>query len=418
MLSRVARGIAVLAFSAIALAGCGDDGGDGGSAGGEDRLTVYSSLPHSRTSADDAEGIENGIRLALDQRDGRAGRFALRYEPLDSAGPGGDGSWDPRRVEANARRAADDESAIGYIGELQSGATALALPILARAGLPTVSPSNTAVGLTVDEASAAPGEPERYYPTGERSFVRVVPRDTIQGAALARLMREERCRRAFILHDPAYYGRGLATTVAKGAQREGVTIAGTEQIAPRAADYTALARRIARAGATCIVFAGDTDSNAVRLFEDLAREVPDARLFGGDGVAQAAFTDPARGGLDPLVAARVMVTVPTLPPDFYPPRGQRFFRDYARRYGGPAPSPYAIYGYEAMSLLMDAVAAAGGAGDDRQAVTEQLFLVEDRDGAIGVYDIDENGDTTLDEYGAYRIAGGRLAFDRLLSAQN
>ena len=420
MLLPVGRGTvaAMLLASALALAGCGGD--DDGS--GDERvdqadqadLVVYSSLPYAGAAREDAEGIERGIRLALDEHRGRAGEFSLRYEPLDSAGPGGDQPWDPRRVEANARRAADDRATIGYIGELHSGATAVALPILAGAGVPTVGPTNTAVGLTVDEASAAPGEPDRYYPGGRRTYVRVVPRDTVQGEALARLMRGARCRRAFIVHDGTYYGRGLARTTAEAANQAGITVADTVEANRRAPGDRTLARRAQRSRATCALFAGQVHSEAVRVVEDLARALPGASLFGGDGVAVTAFTDPQHGGLDPEVARRVMVTLPTLPPSFYPPRGQRFFRAYARRHGAP-PNAYAIYGYEAMNLLIDAIRAAGPRGDDRAAVTDQLFLVEDREGAIGRYDIDENGDTTLREYGAYRIAGGRLRFEQLLS---
>src|SRR3712207_7965983 len=36
-----------------------------------------------------------------------------------------------------------------------------------------------------------PGEPQKYYPTGNRTYARVVPKDTIQGAALATVMKEE-----------------------------------------------------------------------------------------------------------------------------------------------------------------------------------------------------------------------------------
>ncbi len=36
---------------------------------------------------------------------------------------------------------------------------------------------------------------------------------------------------------------------------------------------------------------------------------------------------------------------------------------------------------------------------------------------LGTYSIDENGDTTLSDYGVYRVAGGELEFDRTIQAQ-
>jgi branched-chain amino acid transport system substrate-binding protein len=35
---------------------------------------------------------------------------------------------------------------------------------------------------------------------------------------------------------------------------------------------------------------------------------------------------------------------------------------------------------------------------------------------LGQYSIDENGDTTLTDYGLYKIEGGKLGFDTVLKA--
>ena len=46
-----------------------------------------------------------------------------------------------------------------------------------------VSPANTYVGLTTNLPGSAPGEPQKYYPTGKRNYLRIVPLDSIQAAA-------------------------------------------------------------------------------------------------------------------------------------------------------------------------------------------------------------------------------------------
>ena len=35
---------------------------------------------------------------------------------------------------------------------------------------------------------------------------------------------------------------------------------------------------------------------------------------------------------------------------------------------------------------------------------------------LGTYDIDENGDTTLTDYGVYTVEGGELTFDKTMKA--
>ena len=50
-------------------------------------------------------------------------------------------------------------------------------------------------------------------------------------------------------------------------------------------------------------------------------------------------------------------------------------------------------------------------------MVEQLFATKDRESVLGTYSIDENGDTTLTDYGAYSIEDGALVFDETIKAQ-
>jgi branched-chain amino acid transport system substrate-binding protein len=86
------------------------------------------------------------------------------------------------------------------IGELNSGASAVSIPILNEAGILQVSPANTAVGLTRSEG-AEPGEPDKYYPSGKRTYARVVPADHLQAAASAQYMKDNGCTSVYITHD-------------------------------------------------------------------------------------------------------------------------------------------------------------------------------------------------------------------------
>ena len=47
-----------------------------------------------------------------------------------------------------------------------------------------------------------------------------------------------------------------------------------------------------------------------------------------------------------------------------------------------------------------------------------LRTTRHRESVLGPYNIDSNGDTTLTEYGVYRIAGGQLKFHRRVTASD
>ena len=117
------------------------------------------------------------------------------------------------------------------------------MPILNEAGVPQISPANTAVGLTTDEPGAEPGEPDKYYPSGERTYARIVPKDTIQGAALATLMKEDGCTKVQLLNDKEVYGAGLSRNIEASAKEQGLTIISNEAIDKNAANYRSLASK-------------------------------------------------------------------------------------------------------------------------------------------------------------------------------
>ena len=262
-------------------------------------VTIYSSYPLQGAGRAQSEAAVNGAKLALEQAGGKAGDIAVKYEPLDDATAQA-ANWTPEQTSANARKAAQDKSTAVYLGEFNSGASAVSIPILNEAGIAQISPSNTAVGLTTNEPGATPGEPDKYYPTGKRTYARIVPKDTIQGAALATLMKEDGCTKVQLLNDKEVYGAGLANNIEASAKAQGLTITSNEAIDKNAANYRSLAQKAKAAGDDCMVFAGITANNAAQIFKDFAAALPDAKLYGPDGVADTTFAStegrpPGRG---------------------------------------------------------------------------------------------------------------------------
>jgi branched-chain amino acid transport system substrate-binding protein len=413
---RKLAGAAACLVLAVGAPACGDDDDDGGgSEAGARTVSVYSSLPLQGAQRLQTTAMVDGIKLALEQAGGKAGNLKVSYTSLDDSTAQA-GNWTPEATQANARRVAQDDQAIAYVGEFNSGASAISIPILNEIPIAQISPSNTAVGLTSDEPGADEGEPEKYYPSGERHYLRIVPKDTIQGAALATLMNEDGCGNAYILNDKEVYGAGLARNIESAAQEVGLEVLANEGIDPKAPNFRSQAATIKAEGAECFVFAGVTPNGAVQLYKDVAAALPNAKLYGPDGVSNPEFFDASEGGLPAEVAAKVKVTVATLSPEEYPPDGQEFFERFKEVYDVSAVDPYAIYGYEAMRLVLDTCEQLGSDCTDKQAMIDALFETKGRESVLGTYDIDENGDTTITDYGVYTVEGGALVFDQTIQA--
>jgi len=406
----------LLAALSFGVAACGSDDNGGGSStsssadSGSKSLTIYSSLPLQGDSRPQSVSVVNGEKLALEKAGGKVGDYTIKYSSLDDATAAA-GKWDPGATSGNARKAAQDKSTIAYLGEFNSGASAISIPILNEAGILQVSPSNTAVGLTRAEG-ADKGEPDKYYPSGKRTYGRVVPADHIQAAAQVSYQKDQGCKNLYVLNDKEVYGKGLADQVVSIGKAQGLNILANDGIDPKAANYRALAGTIKTKAADCIFYGGITQNNAVQLWKDLHAALPTAKLFGPDGVAESAFSSKIGSSAEKVT----YITNPTLDPKLYPQSGQDFFKEYKAKYGAD-PEPYAIYGYEAMSVALQAIKDAGDKGNDKQAVIDAFYKIKDRESVLGTYSIDENGDTTLSDYSGNRIEGGKLTFDKVIKAQ-
>ncbi|GAC1436577.1 MAG: branched-chain amino acid ABC transporter substrate-binding protein [Solirubrobacteraceae bacterium] len=401
MFARAAIGC-LLAGSVISIAACGSSSSSSkSSGGGGNTVDVYSSLPLQGASSAQTTPLVNGIKLALEQAGNKAGKFTVNYQSLDDSTAQA-GKWDPGQVAADARKAAQDPKTVFYIGEFNSGASAISIPILNQAGIAQLSPANTAVGLTTTDPGHQPGEPTKYYPTGKRNYVRIVPRDTIQGAALLTTMKSDGCTKIAVANDKEVYGQGLATVMGLQKAKFGLDITSNTGIDPTAPNFRSYAQTIKAQGADCFVFSGIVSNGAVQLTKDVAAALPKAKIYGPDGVCTGSYTNPAKKGISADIDPRVKCTVATLDLQAYP-GGKAFLTAYNAKYGGTSPDPYAIYGYEAMKVALDTLAGAGAKGNDKGGVIAALFATKARSSVLGSYGFDPNGDTTLKSYGVYKV---------------
>src|SRR5580700_804098 len=311
------RTTAIAAFAAIALAavGCSSSSSSSGSsaassnaAAGGNTVDIYSSLPMQGASNAQTIPLVNGIKLALSQVGGKAGQWTVNYQVLDDSTAAA-GKWDPGQTEANARKVASDPKAVFYIGEFNSGASEVSIPILNEAGIPQVSPANTYVGLTTNLPGSAPGEPEKYYPTGKRTYLRIVPIDSIQAAADLLAMKQAGCAKVAVANDKEAYGAGLAQLIELEKAEYGVTVVSNTGIDPTASNFRTYAQTIKSEGADCFFFSGIVSNGGVQIVKDVNAALPTAKIFGPDGMCTTAWTQASQGGvpasIDPLLECSV-----------------------------------------------------------------------------------------------------------------
>ena len=305
---------------------------------------VVASLPLSGPVAVAGREVLQGVRLAHEARANMA-----ELVELDSFGP----DRDAQALE-NARRAAADPDALAYIGDFHSSQVFVTAPLLEEAGLLQVAPVATLVGLR--------------GPT----LVRLMPHDGMGAAAAARWLREHRVRSLLVVHDhDREYGVPVGRLCAEAAEAEGLSVSlrPVRDAEPSPGDL---------AGADALLYVGLAGPGAAAGWQAIHHTSPDLWLLGMDGLAVAAF---ARD-LGPAAAERTRLFVPNR-------------------------APLALYGFEAMELVLDAI-DAGGPG--RDGIVRAARATRDRPSPLGAYSLDEDGLTTTPAYGLMRIVDCQLVW--------
>jgi branched-chain amino acid transport system substrate-binding protein len=398
--------------SVAALSACGGSGNSSSSGGAEatgpasKTVAIYSSLPMRGPAEAETVPLVKGIRLALSQAGGQAGRFMVTYQSLDdSAGSGG---WDASQTAANARKAAADPRTVYYIGEFDDAASEVSMPILNEAGIPQVSPANTYVTLTT-------GAPANDWPTGTRTYLRIVPTDSVQAAADLLAMRQAGCTKVAVASDEEAYGNGLAKLIAVQKGYYGTDVVSDAGINPGERSFHSYALMLRDVRADCLLVAGVASKGIVELTKEVHAELPAAKIFGPADMCTSAWTNYKDGGVPATVDPLIECTKVTQSLAAYP-GGKAFLAAYKAKYPGSNPNPYALLGYEAMKLGLSTIAGLGAKGDSKLAVLSALFATADRHSVLGTYGFDKVGDTTLKSIGLYRVgASGNPTFVKTIT---
>ncbi len=412
---KLAPVLATATIAALAAAGCSSGSSPNSGAAQGNTVDVYSSLPMHGSSSAQTIPVVNGIRLALSQAHDAAGDFTVKYIALDDSTAAG--KWDPAKTAANARAAARDPKAVYYIGDFTSGASAVSTPILSRADVAQVSPAGSDAGLTAGLPGSAAGQHRGDHPARTPNSLRVVPAGSIQAASDLMAMKQAGCSKVAVANDRGAYGAGLATFLEHEKGAYGVTIVSNTGIDPAAANFRGYASTIAAEGANCFFFAGTASKGAVRVTKDVNAALPDARVFGGDGVCTSSFTRAAQGGVPASIDKLIECTAVSRSLSDYP-GGKAFLAGYKAVYHVSRPDPYAVYGYAAMELGLRTIASLGGNGDNKADVLKMLLAIKSTDSLLGAFGFNKDGGATLRSYGVYRVSssGEPVYFETLTPA--
>jgi len=348
------------------------------------RFIVVSDLPLRGGPRFVTPQMSAAVLHVLRSRRFRAGRYALAYQSCDHS-TAQTGLYDDRKCAANAKAFAADVDVVGVVGPYNSRCAYDEIPIASRAGLPMISPTNSDVGLTRRAFGAPRGALQVLYPTGRRTYARLMSPDDAQAAADAVLARRLGARKALVLDDGGY-GAAFAVYFARAARRLGVRVVASARWDPHAPRIRQLATRARRSDAQVVFVCGLLDSGAGEVLAALRRAMPRSTpIIGCDGLLPVSLlferAGPAARGtylsIDGIVDQRLSTS------------GRRFVRDFGSTQSGARVDIAAVYAAQATELLLGAIARSDGT---RSSITTEIFRARVRDGLIGSFTIDSAGD--------------------------
>jgi len=376
---------------------------------GKPKFTIVSDLPLQGAGRAQNLLMGQAIRYVLEtQYKFKAGKYTVGYQECDDSTAQA-GRYDPAVCSSNARGYAATKEVIGVLGTFNSGCSKLELPILNRApggSVAMISSANTAVGLTHYAPWNDPGEPNIYYPTKKRNYVRVAASDDFQGPAMADFYKKLKKKNVYILQDNTTFGKGVAQGFQSRANKLGIKVLAFEAWSEKATDYTAIAQKIKDSGAQSVYLGGLVCDNGVKLLKDLRSVLGPSIVTGGpDGWTPESATLAAGSS-----AQGFFITYAGQPLGTLGPKGKAFVKGLTKyaKLKGQMP-PYPVYQGQSAQVMLDAIARSNGT---RSSVSSQLFRTNVKNGIMGTFHFDKFGDIAPNKYITIEVLKGNAGVYR------
>jgi len=438
------RRLAPAAVCALAIAACGSSQkpsvtattttGAAPSHNNTKMVRIYSSLPESGSDAARSRQIEAGIKVALAQAHDKAGGFTVKYTALCDTTPPRHrshpptsrgklstaaraashrctGNWNATAAADKAEQAARNPQTVAYIGDLNSGATALSLPILNQAGIVQITPGSGYVGLTNEITVKSPkgltitqpGEPGKYYPQGSdpHSLLRMIPNDLVQASAALDVLQKAGCQKFWVWN----FGSDVEATSLFAAVIATAPKYKLDYVAPlprpsKDSYYTYVSKVLAPTGIHCAVLVGHITKAAESLTLHLREQLSATpTIVGTTGFCVRAWLQGIPSEYRKDVAASLSCLTPALPVNQYV--GHTRFVQIFGRTDHRAPTTYNFYGYAATEMLLRALHNVESDEDTRREVLTSMAYNEidnipDQASAFSFYPVDGNLATNND----------------------
>jgi branched-chain amino acid transport system substrate-binding protein len=357
---------------AVGASGCGGHSRRARARAGT--LSIYTSLPFEGPYAADSRSIYDAEQLAIAQAGDVVNGFKVDLRRLDDASPV-TRQWDPALVVQNAHIAAADPSTIAYIGELAPGSSLDSIPILGRAGVLEVSPGDTATKLA------------------GRTFARVVPPDSQEALEQLAAMHKLGVKRLYVLKDRTTYGGDIATVATSNAVSYGIDVVdpGGEYLGTNTGSLVHTIK-LSKAGA--LLYAGEPGAGVPALWNELSAANGRIKKFASASISAAPSWDTTTAA----ARANSFLSAPGLQRPDLPRAGNQFITEFLATYGDRVSWASGIFGYVAMSGVLEALYGVGPRVKDRRAKVLSTFLAtKSLPSALGNYSI-VDGQTTFRGY--------------------
>jgi len=307
------------------------------------------------------------------------GSVKLKFEPLDD-------QHNPTQAVLVANKLIANPDAMGVVGHFNSSCTKAASSIYHEGRLAQVTPASTNPDISRQ---------------GFDTFFRVCPTDDVQAPAAASFVKNDLgFSRVVVLDDQTTYGRGLADQFEKKFKSLGGEVLKHEGITQGEKDFMPLLTKIKSLDPELVFFGGIYPEMAL-LLKQSKKVGLTAQWMGGDGIYEAALTQLAGPG----VAEGVHSTMLGVDPHSVP-AAQDFVSRYEARYGEIG--SFSAYGYDAASVLIEAVRRAGK--KNREAVIVEMKKIKDFPGILGAINFDEKGDAVGKSVGIFKVENGKFKF--------
>ncbi|ELK43866.1 branched chain amino acid ABC transporter substrate-binding protein [Brevibacillus agri] len=380
------------------LAGCGggqssapqsNSGGGSTSGGGAgEKLVIAVVGPMSGQYSDYGSTAKAGAEYALKEK--QEAFKALGFDVQLSAQ---DDQADPKQGVAVAQMLISNPDVVGVVGHATTGASITAAAQYDQEKLVMVSPSATGSDLTEQ---------------GKKIVHRICARDDQQGSKAAIYAKNQLgVKSAFIMHDKAAYGQGLAEEVKKQFEADGVQIVGFEGVTAGEKDYSAVINQIVSKNPEMIYFGGYYSDAGIIVKQ--AREKGFKGIFmGGDGYDSADLVKIA--GAE---NANNVVFTSTVGDVGATEEGKKWIEDFEKSTGNKV-GIFTSFGYDSMGVMLngleEAIKANGGKKPTREQVLEAVHKTKDYKGKFVNVTFNDKGDNEFASVYVYKYEDGKKVY--------